>query len=79
MMGFYGPGMGTGVWLLMGAFWIAVVALVIWLLARIPGRTGRGDSPPEAPLDILDRRFARGEIDRETYLADRATLTGTRT
>jgi putative membrane protein len=33
-----------------------------------------GDFHAETPTDILDRRFARGEIDEETFLAHRAAL-----
>ena len=37
-----------------------------------------GDSHAETATDILDRRFARGEIDEETFLAHRAALTSPR-
>jgi putative membrane protein len=75
MMGWYGPGMGPGAWLLMGLFWVALVALIGWLVTRLlsardPSAGGRPDSPEE----ILDRRFARGEIDEQTYRAQRAAL-----
>ena len=33
-----------------------------------------GSAQHESPEDILDRRFARGEIDLETYQAQRAAL-----
>ena len=36
------------------------------------------DSRDETATDILDRRFARGEIDEETFLAHRAALTSPR-
>ena len=63
-----------GIWmmLVMLVFWglvIASLALgVRWLVAR--GRAGSGD----AAFDILRQRYARGEIDREEFLARRRDL-----
>jgi putative membrane protein len=76
MMGWYG-GMGPGAWLFMGGFWIGLLVLVGWLLVRL---LPTGDRPTggESPEDILDRRFARGEIDDETYAAQRSALTAHR-
>ena len=54
--------MGFGGWLGMAAFWIVVIALVIWALTRLFPVQGRGDARA-----TLDARLARGEIDPETY------------
>ncbi len=74
MGGWYGGGMGMAMWLSMGLFWVALLGLIVWLVVRLlpghPPAAGGGESPE----DILDRRFARGEIDEHTYLAARATL-----
>jgi len=87
MMRWYGGGMGPGGWLVMGVFWIALVALIIWLVLRLlPSNGHRGPNPPvppqtggpESPVDILDRRFAAGEIDLETYQSHRAALIAAR-
>ena len=55
-------------WPLFILFWILLIAGVVvvigWLLR------GRADSP----LEILRRRYARGEIDRETYIRMRREL-----
>ncbi len=65
-----GMGMsGMGVlWPLFILFWILLIAGVVvvigWLLR------GKADSP----LEILRRRYARGEIDRETYTRMRQEL-----
>jgi len=37
---------------------------------------GGSDSRDDSAIAILDRRFARGEIDEETFQAHRAALTG---
>ena len=75
MMGWYG-GMGWFSWLLMGGFWLLLLGLVVWLVVRLlpsADRSGTAGSV-ESPEDILDRRFARGEIDEQTYTAQRAAL-----
>jgi len=43
---------------------------------RIEG--GHQQAPHETPEEILDRRFARGEVDLETYQAQRAALKSAR-
>ena len=76
MMGWYGSGMGLGAWLFMGTFWVALLALIVWLVVRLlpaGNRPAAGESV-ESPEDILDRRFARGEIDEQTYAAQRSAL-----
>lgn len=52
---------------LFGILFIAAIAVAIVLVVRAlgGGRAARGGGP--SPLDILDERFARGEIDREEY------------
>jgi putative membrane protein len=52
----------------MSLFWVVVLGIVIWLMVRLVGR-GRppgGDAGRRAE-EILMERYARGEIDRETY------------
>jgi putative membrane protein len=84
MMGWYGGGMGAGAWMFMGLFWLVALGLIIWAVVRLlPGRdSGSGHSgssaEAETPEAILDRRFARGEIDLETYQAQRAALASAR-
>jgi putative membrane protein len=63
--------MGAGGWVLMALFWMALVALVVWVIARVlPNRAddplGK-DETPDTPREVLDRRLAGGEIDVQTY------------
>lgn len=62
-----GWGMMGGVWFFPKIFWIlifaGVVLIVKWAMERNQGRTTHSD----APLDILKKRYARGEIDRDTF------------
>ena len=52
----------------MAIWWIlgpVLVALLVWAVLK----SGRGpNGSPESPEQVLKRRYARGEIDRETYL-----------
>lgn len=79
MMGWYGGGMGLGAWLFMGAFWVLLLVLIVWLVVRLlpSGTTTTGSAAPSAE-DILDARFARGEIDENEWAAARAALTSAR-
>lgn len=57
--------------LFMGLFWILVLAAlvaVVWRLVGVGRRTQDAGSPGRRPEDILKARYARGEIDRETYM-----------
>jgi len=84
MMGWHNGGMAYGTWMFMGVFWLVLLGLIIWAVVRllpdrggVNGRAGgRGDV--ETPEDILDKRFARGEIDLETYQAQRTALAAMR-
>ena len=82
MMG-YGFGMGAGGWIAMALFWIGVIILVVWLVVRAFPGSRRDDGvgsgqPGETPEQVLDRRFAAGEVDVATYESMRATLRANR-
>jgi len=55
-----------GWWILGIIFWVAllvgIVLLVVWLVKTVSGR-GR----QESALDILKKRYARGEITKEEF------------
>jgi putative membrane protein len=66
-------GMGFGVFglLLMLLFWGGLIVLAIWLLSALFPRNGSRSTGPTdqdlGALQILQRRYARGEINREQY------------
>lgn len=83
-MGYGGMGWGGmpfGGMIGMVVLWVVLIAGIVWAVSRLlPGRqTGPGARPTQdSPEDILDRRFARGEVDLETYQAQRAALLNAR-
>ena len=85
MMGYGGMGWGGMGWsgmLGMVVFWVVLIAAIVWAVSRLlPGRQAMGGPAQpgqEQAEDILDRRYARGEIDLETYQAQRAALASAR-
>jgi putative membrane protein len=85
MMGWYGNGVSGAapfMWIGMGLFWIVLIGLVVFLVARLlPGSgsaaqapAGAGPRAAENAEQILDRMFATGEIDEQTYRARRGAL-----
>jgi putative membrane protein len=75
----YGYGIGWGWMMLMPLVWIALLAVIVWAVVRLAQRPGDRITPQhrETAQEILDRRFASGEIDADTYADARARLAGT--
>ncbi len=62
---FFWNGMGFG-WI----FWVMVIVLIIWAVTNGSKRNQytRQDFPPhESAIDILKKRYARGEITKEQF------------
>jgi putative membrane protein len=53
------------------AMWVLLLALV-WVLFR----PRRGTSPEETALEVLNKRYARGDIGREEYARTKGDLKG---
>ncbi|MGB5233618.1 MAG: SHOCT domain-containing protein [Candidatus Macondimonas sp.] len=77
---FGGWGMGFG-FLFMILFWafviLGIVALLRWLMRESQDRRmqdGRSLPRDKTPLEIVQERYARGEIDREEYEQKRRDL-----
>ncbi len=61
-MGFFG-------WTMMIVFWVVVVGLMVWAVRSTASTRRESD-----PIDILERRFALGEMDGDEYEKRRRTL-----
>jgi putative membrane protein len=67
-------------WIGMGLFWVVLIGLVVFLVVRLLPGSGDAHQPVSAPRtaesaeQILDRMFATGEIDEQTYRARRGAL-----
>ena len=70
--GMMGPGMmgGYGAMGFMGIFWIVIIGLIVWAVAAAarPGASMGSDSAATtSALEILKKRYARGEINKEEF------------
>jgi putative membrane protein len=67
---------GPGWWIVFPLFWILVLIGIVFLLrARGPWGPPRFAGPHrESALDVLDRRYAQGEIGLDEYQERRAVL-----
>jgi len=76
MMNSWGLGHGLFGWLMMLLFWIliivGVVLVVRWLVDQ--GRLKESQSE-EIPIDILKKRYASGEIDKDQFETMKRDLT----
>ncbi|TCC21674.1 SHOCT domain-containing protein [Kribbella sindirgiensis] len=73
----YWNGMGWGGWVMMTitvvAFWGLVAVVVVALVRSLRGEPARR-APGKSALELLDERFARGEIDETDYHRRRELL-----
>jgi putative membrane protein len=71
--GMMGPGMmgGYGTMFIMPILWIVVLGLIIWAVVasvRSSSETGGQDSSKtDSALEVLKRRYARGDINKEEF------------
>jgi putative membrane protein len=60
-------------WGMMAIFMIAVIVIVMFL---IKGVSGTDKTPSSSALDILNERYARGDIDTAEYNERKNTISG---
>ncbi|HJW89751.1 MAG TPA: SHOCT domain-containing protein [Anaerolineales bacterium] len=65
-----GIGMGLGIFLMI-LFWAVLILAAVWLVkALFPGSGPTGKYPADrspGPREIIEQRYARGEISREEF------------
>ena len=60
--------MMSGMWLLSSFFWILIIAGVVLAVRWLTNRNGQGKtSLAESPLNILKKRYAKGDIDKKIF------------
>ena len=80
----YGHGWGMGDWG-MGfgfIFWLVILAIIIWGVAsfvRSQTLSGNQRSRHSTGLELLEERYARGDISREEYLQKKRDIVGENT
>jgi putative membrane protein len=65
----YGYHFGMG-WMLLGfVFWIFIITCAVLLVLWIIGKSGRGRrvQDEDSAVEILNKRYAKGEITKEQY------------
>ncbi len=75
-MSMHGGGWAYGM-LSMGLAWVVVVVALVWFVRMAwdrPPRLAAHGRNPESQVEILQRRYARGEIDRAEYEQKRRDL-----
>jgi putative membrane protein len=72
MYGYWGAGhvWGGGLFGWGWLFWIVILVAAVWIIVRVvSNRSYRGESGggQESAMDILKKRYAKGEITKEQY------------
>ena len=67
MMGGFGMGFG-------GILWIAIIALIVFLVWQYLRQDKNLGGSKNSPLEILKQRYAKGEIDKEEFEGKRKNL-----
>ncbi len=72
-------GMGGGMSMWLGwLFWLVIIGVIVWAVVKFSdSRQSDQRAAPrnEAALEILKKRYARGEIDRAEFEEKRKQLT----
>ncbi len=74
-MMWYGAG-GWWTFFSMLLFWGGLIALIVWAIRAGTDRSQGRDRDRNRALEILEERYARGEIDHEEFEQRRRTLEG---
>ena len=71
MWEWHGAGMGGFMWI----FWIFII-FVIALLVKASSNNSSSKEQRETPLEMLEKRYVRGEIDEEEFQRRKKQLGG---
>lgn len=65
-MDWHGWGMGGG-WVFMVLFWGLVIAVTVAVVVSFTRKSGGSEKAGESAMEILKKRYAKGEITKEQY------------
>lgn len=71
---YYGHGYMLGMHFIWWIFWVLIIVVLVALLLRRQSSGGSAASRP-TPLEILERRYAAGEISTQEFEERKAKLT----
>jgi len=61
MGGFFGMGFG---WII----WLVIIVVIVWVVFQFKGdNSGYNNKTSESSMDILKKRYAKGEISKEEF------------
>lgn len=74
----YGYGFGLGHMVVGVVILIVIIAVVVWLVRSVASPAMHHLPPPRrsSGLDVLEERYARGEIGRDEYLQKKKDIGG---
>ena len=76
MHDYYGWGMGYGFgWVFTILFWVLIILGVVYLV-KVIAAGSKSDGKGETALDILNKRYARGEITKEEFERMKGDISG---
>lgn len=59
-----------------GLFLVGLILVVVWAVRQLSGDRTGPDGSKDRAVEILEERYARGEIDRDEFQEGRRTLRG---
>lgn len=70
MMGYYGGGLFGGVFMVL--VWAGIIFFIVWVVREAVG--GRKENSEKGPREILNERYAKGEITKEEFESKKKDL-----
>jgi putative membrane protein len=63
--GDFGMGFGGGIFMIL--FWVLIILGVVYLIKILLGGNSAGEKKHETAREVLEKRFARGEMSKEEF------------